>query len=64
MPGIPDPKTAFAVTGQVITYTVTLGSVVFIIISIAYSLIHRFRLLPRIYSPRTFLCPNRTPMEK
>lgn len=62
MPGIPDPNTAFSVSGTTILITLGGGSAVFILAIAAFSLIHRFDVWPRVYSPRWYLYPNRTPM--
>ncbi len=62
MPGIPDVNTAFSVSGQSILITLSGGSAVFILTIAFFSIIHRFDVWPRVYSPRWYLYPNRTPM--
>lgn len=62
MPGIPDVNTAFSVSGQAILITLSGGSAIFVLAIAGFSLIHRFDIWPRVYSPRWYLYPNRTPM--
>lgn len=62
MPGIPDPQTAFAISGQAILLTLSAGTTIFLLVILGFSTIHRFNLFPRTYAPRWYLHPNRTPM--
>lgn len=49
-------------TGQAILLTLSGGTVIFLLAVLGFSVIHRFNLFPRTYSPRWYLHPNRTPM--
>ncbi len=42
--------------------TLSGGTIIFLLAILAFSVIHRFNLFPRTYSPRWYLYPNRTPM--
>ena len=60
--GIPkDRSEAYSVTGDAITATLKIGVAIFLVTTIGYSLIHRFKILDEIYSARSYLYPSLTP---
>ena len=60
--GIPkDRSEAYSVTGDAITATLKIGVTIFLVTTIGYSLIHRFKVLDEIYSARSYLYPSLTP---
>lgn len=45
-------------------YTLSVGSGVFVLVVGLYSVLHWKKVWPKVFSPRTFLYPTRTPIEK
>lgn len=51
-------------SGAAVMYTLSVGSGVFVLVVGLYSVLHWKKVWPKVFSPRTFLYPTRTPIEK